>query len=363
MSKLATLACDDACAPTRERSRSLAQIKPHAGTLLAGGAVVAAVLWSYAPIVSWLTRAWSRNPDYSHGYLVPLFAIALIWFRRELWPVGGSTSMTKSAFVAGASLILVAGLTRAAGIYVQIITLEALSLLPCAAGIALCCGGWSAMRVAWPAVAFLIFMIPIPSGLSGLLSGQLQHIATLASTFVLQLIGLPAVSEGNIIWLSQTQIGVAEACSGLRMLVSFAALAVGACLLIRRPLWEKLVIIASVPVVAILANIVRVAATGIAYEYGSAELADRIFHDLAGWLMMPLGLAMLFAELAVLSRVFLPDERQMVLRTQAGGKTPAVARPMTAGRSVTAGRGLPAGRTPVIARKRTETKQPVPQDR
>ncbi len=71
--------------------------------------------------------------------------------------------------------------------------------------------------------------------------------------------------------------------------------------------------IGSVPVLAIIANVARVTATGAAYEFGSAELADRIFHDLAGWLMMPLGLALLFAELAVLSRVFLPANQGMAM--------------------------------------------------
>jgi exosortase len=316
MSKLATLAPEDTRGDTPMLLQEAVRFRPPAATLAAASAVAALLLWSYWPIAEWLYRTWSRNPDYSHGFLVPVFAIALLWLRRDLWPAHG-IAPTTSAFAAGTALILAGGVARAAGIYVQIITLEALSLIPCAAGIALCCAGWPAVRVAWPAVAFLVFMIPIPSGLAGLLSVQLQRIATLASTFVLQLGGLPAVAEGNIIWLTETQIGVAEACSGLRMLVSFAALATGACLLIRRPLWEKAIVLASVPMLAIVANVARITATGAAYEFGSAELADKIFHDLAGWLMMPLGLGLLLAELAILSRIFLPAEQTAALRPQA----------------------------------------------
>jgi len=305
MPKLASLPTAVPCVPVCDSPSGVARLRLLAAPLFFAGLVIASLLWTYGPVLSWLMRTWSRDPDYSHGYLVLPFAAALIWVRRrEL--ADGSLAMSRSAIAAGAALIVLSGIARSAGIYAQIITLEALSIVPCLAGIALCSCGWRAVRVVWPAVAFLVFMIPLPSGIAAVMSGQLQRVATVASTFVLQLFGLPAVSEGNVIWLSETQIGVAEACSGLRMLVSFAALAVGASLLLRRPLWEKAVMIASVPVLAIIANVARVTATGAAYEFGSAELADRIFHDLAGWLMMPLGLALLFAELAVLSRVFLP---------------------------------------------------------
>ena len=321
MSKLAPLAPGDACDPNGDRAKAVTLTRPSGSTLLAGAAALTVLLWSYVPILDWLTSNWSRNPDYSHGYLVPLFSLMLVWMRRDVW-LADRSDRSNGSFAVGAGLILLGGATRAAGIYIQVITLEALSLLPCVAGIVLCCGGRAGWRCAWPAVAFLIFMIPIPGGLSGILSGQLQQIATVASTFVLQLIGLPAVAEGNIIWLSESRIGIAEACSGLRMLVSFAALATGVCLVIRRPVWEKIVVLASIPLVAIFANIIRVTATGIAYEFGSAELADRIFHDLAGWLMMPLGLGLLLAELAILSRIVLPaEDKQMVLRTQASGRS------------------------------------------
>jgi exosortase len=151
-------------------------------------------------------------------------------------------------------------------------------------------------------------MIPLPSFLTGQLAGVLQAIATQVSTFSLQTLGFPAFAEGNVITLSQGQIGVAEACSGLRMLYSFFALTVGACLMIDRHWIEKIIIAAMAIPIAIAANCVRIIATGIAFEYFSRETAEHLFHDVAGWLMVPLGFMFLMVALAFLDRVLVVDE-------------------------------------------------------
>jgi exosortase len=172
------------------------------------------------------------------------------------------------------------------------------------AGLFLLFGGWAAARWAWPSVLFLIFMIPMPGFLGDALRGALQKIATISSTYLLQMAGIPAVSEGNVILLTNKPLGVAEACSGLRMLTSFVALAIGMSIFIDRPTWEKCLIALSAPVVAIISNILRISVTAIAYEFGHDKMAEMIFHDLAGWLMMPVGLLLLWAELQIISKLF-----------------------------------------------------------
>jgi len=132
----------------------------------------------------------------------------------------------------------------------------------------------------------------------------LQQVATVGSTYLMQLLGLPAVAEGNVIFLSESTLGVAEACSGIRMLMSFFALTTALCFVIDRSLWEKCLVWLSAPLIAIVANVLRITATGLAYEFGSAKLADLIFHDLAGWLMMPVGLGLLWLEFLLLSPCF-----------------------------------------------------------
>src|SRR5205814_72366 len=115
--------------------------------------------------------------------------------------------------------------------YYHLIWDEQISLLPCVAGICLLLGGWHALRWAWPSIAFLAFMIPLPYTASVQLAGPLQRIATEATTFLLQTLGRPAVSEGNVILLNEIELGVVEACSGLRMLVIFFALSTAVALL------------------------------------------------------------------------------------------------------------------------------------
>lgn len=241
--------------------------------------------------------------DNSHGLLVPAFSAWLLWSRRHLILTSNSET-TWSAVIVGIGLILTGFAMRSAGIYTRGMTLQSASIIPCVAGIVLCCGGWAGMRWAWPSVLFLGFMIPLPPAVGGLLGSALQKLATIASTFFLQMVGIPAVSEGNIILLTEKTVGVAEACSGLRMLTTFFALATGMSFVVDRPVWEKLVIVLSAPLIAVLANLLRISATAIAFEFGNDEMANLIFHDLAGWLMMPIGLALLSLELFLSSKLF-----------------------------------------------------------
>ncbi|MBI3406893.1 MAG: archaeosortase/exosortase family protein [Planctomycetes bacterium] len=160
--------------------------------------------------------------------------------------------------------------------------------------------GW---RWAWPAVAFLAFMIPLPHTGAVALSGPMQSFATEVSTFALQVLGRPALSEGNVILLGDLELGIVEACSGLRMLVVFFALSTAVALLSAKPMWERILIAVSALPIALAANVLRITITGVLYDTAGAELGNAIFHDLMGWLMMPIGLAFLGLELWILKRL------------------------------------------------------------
>ena len=278
------------------------------GALLGIAALLVSFFSSDIPAWRWMYGLWMTNPDNSHGILVPLFAIWLLWHRKGLIPSPLPTPSI-SAVAMGICLVVAAAAIRCTGIFTRTITIEGLSILPCVAGIILICGGWSVVRWSWPAVLFLLFMIPLPHAVGGMLSGILQKIATICSTYVLQTIGIPAVSEGNVIWLTEKPLGVAQACSGLRMLTSFFALSAGVSLVMDRPVWEKCLIAMSAPLIAIASNILRIAATAVAYEFGNEKMAELIFHDLAGWLMMPVGLLLLWIELLLVSMIFVDIEQ------------------------------------------------------
>jgi exosortase len=256
----------------------------------------ACLVWGYWTTLAEMAQCWAHNAQYSHGYLVPLFALALLWLRRQqmpAWPLQPSWW--------GAPLLLFGICVRLFGAWYFSPWLDAISLVPTLGGLWLMIGGRAAWRWAWPAVLFLVFMIPLPYRLSGMLAGPLQRLATVVSTFGLQTLGIPALAEGNVILLSEVEIGVVEACSGLRMLVIFFALSTAVALLLRRPLWERLFVVFSAIPIALVSNIIRITVTGVLHELVSNEFANEVFHDWAGWLMMPLALAMLWVELRLLS--------------------------------------------------------------
>ena len=242
------------------------------------------------------------NPKYSHGWLVPIFTIILLWMRHE--PFGPVSAVARWAGVA----LLSSGLAlRLIATYVADQFPEMVSFVPSVAGLFLLVGGWKMLRWAGPAVAFLIFMFPLPSFMDTQILGPMQKIATRSSTYVLQTMGIPSYSEGNVIFIGEMQLGVVEACSGLRMLTIFIALSFAIVLVTERPMWERVVIVMSSVPIALVSNIVRIIVTALLYLAVGAEWVDRVFHDLDGWLMMPFALGLLYVEFQILSHLVIDE--------------------------------------------------------
>ena len=274
--------------------------------LLSGLGVLFA--WSYWPTLTGLAGLWNSDPTYSHGFLVPFVAAALIWHRRAL-PVKSESSRPRI----GVLLIMSGIALRLVGARFYFEWLEWLSILPSLAGICSLCGGCLTWQRAWPGLAFLIFLLPLPYRLEVALAEPLRSVATSASTYLLQTLGFPAVAEGNVIVVGDVRLGVAEACSGLRMLVAFFATSAAVAGFVQRPAWERSLIVLSAVPIAVICNVARVTVTAALYETIGAEWAHRVFHDLAGWLMMPLALGLLGIERWMLSRLLIaPPERDVV---------------------------------------------------
>ncbi len=260
--------------------------------------------WSYWTTFAAIAHEWRTSSVYSHGYLVPLFALVLLGFRRQ--KLHGLTPAPN--WMAGCVFLLVGAGLRLAGAYYYVPWFDFVSILPCLAGLCLLLGGLPYLAWSWPAIAFLTFMMPLPHRLETGLRQPLQRLATQGSTYVLQTLGCPAFAEGNIIVLRDRSLGVAEACSGLSMLLVFFALATAVALIVRRPWWEKGLIVLSAVPIAVIANVGRISATGLLYQMGRSQEAELVFHDLAGWLMMPAGLAMISVELKVFGRLMVVPE-------------------------------------------------------
>jgi exosortase len=269
--------------------------------------MLAAFLWAYWPTLAGLADTWSRDPNYSQGFLIPVVALAILWQRCR----GAGLLRAGKPDAWGLAVLLLATGLRLCGAYFYVTPLDHLSLVLVPAGVCLLMGGWVWLGRAWPAFVFLLFMIPIPRSLGGseLIAG-LQQAAAAASTFTLQTLGVTAQREGNLILLPETQLGIVEACSGLRMLMVFCALAGATAVLLPYGWRRRAVLMASAVPLALACNVARITAAGVASEHLGSEAGHLIFHDLAGWLMVPLAFALLGAELFLLAKLFRPPAQE-----------------------------------------------------
>jgi len=273
--------------------------------------LLAGVVWSYWPTLVLMVRSWTRDPVHndfgpSHGGFVPVFALVVLWSRRELF-LEAFDDAARFRWYGLAILLATLPIRWFAG-YTDYVAVDALSLLPTLAGLTLLVGGRGAFRVAWPAIALLFLMLPWPYRVELAVTDPLRHFVAAASTFVLQTLGYPIFVEGPIMRIENIRVEVIDACSGLGMLLTFFALAVTIALLSRAPLANRLIMLGSSPFFAVLTNVLRISATGAAY-YAWGPGPDTTFvHDLSGWLMMPVALLLLWLELRLLDRLLIPQE-------------------------------------------------------
>jgi len=280
--------------------------------------VVICLAWAFLPTLDWMTEKWSDDPQYSHGFLVPFFSAFLLWRAAKAGLVLSSPRPLLGGLVLG---ILVAVRWLAGGLLFH--QLDAAALLLSLMAIAVVSGGFQLAKFVAPAVFFLVFMIPLPYELEQNVGGPLKVVATEASTFLLQTLGLPAVSEGHVILIDDVRLGVVDACSGLKMLMTFAAFAVGAVLTLDRTKFEKLMILLGIVPIAVITNVLRITATGVAYTQTADKDLQHVLHDVHGWLMMPVGLALLAGQLWILARLVIRPAP--VAETPGFVLTPAVA--------------------------------------
>ncbi len=270
--------------------------------------LLAGATWAWWDALVVMANRWARDPEYSHGYLVPAFACALLLMRRK-WLVWRA----EPGSWWGVGLLAIALALRLAGARFYMEWLDAISLLPALAGICLVAFGWRVFRWALPVIVFLVFMIPLPFRVEQLIQHPLRRMGTVGGVYAMQTVGLPAVSRGNVIIVGDVQLGVAEACSGLSMLMVFLALTSAAAMLSSRPTWERAVIVLSGLPIAIAANVARIAVIGALIAINMQALANHVFHSIAGLLiMLPVAFALLLCELWLLSRLFIQEEQTQV---------------------------------------------------
>jgi len=270
-------------------------------------AIVLLVLvgWLYFSIVGRLAQQWTHDPNFSHGFFVPAFSLFVLWQER-----GRLSALPVKPSWTGLPIVLLALCVLVLGNLGAELFLSRTSLLVLIAGLVIFFLGWQYFRAVLFPWAFLLLMIPIPSILFNQITFPLQLLASKVASDVLPLAGVPVLREGNVIGLPLMQLEVAEACSGIRSLLSLATLTIIYGYLMETRIWIRVLLaLASVPI-AVAANSFRIVGTGLLVQYWDPEKAEGFFHLFSGWLIFVMSLAMLFALHKLLRTIFVKDAAQ-----------------------------------------------------
>ena len=254
--------------------------------LLVALALTAGVLLLYADILAALVRQWAHDDNYSHGFFVVPLAAYFAWERRDALRRAEPRPSVLGAFVVAASLLVLLAGRLGAELF-----LTRISLIGVLAGTTLFVWGRGHLRVLAFPFAFLLLMIPLPAIVFNKIAFPLQLLASRAGETVIAAAGIPVLREGNVLQLPTRSLEVAEACSGIRSLVSLVMLGIVLGYFTERRTGARVLIaLAAVPI-AIAANAARVAGTGLASELVSPAAAEGFFHTFSGWLMFVVAFA------------------------------------------------------------------------
>ena len=252
----------------------------------------------YRGITAGLVRDWAADPNYSHGFLIVPLALFFAWERRqELASAESRGSLLGLPLILGSLTILIAGVLGSEFFLTRV------SMLGVAAGILLFVWGRQHLQILAFPVLFLLLMIPLPALIFNQIAFPLQMLASRFGEVALILCRVPVVRAGNVIHLTHASLEVAEACSGIRSLISLLTLGIVYGYFFEPRAWGRTALALSALPIAIAANGLRVAGTGMAAQYWGAEAAQGFFHAFSGWLIFLAALIMLFAVHRALLRV------------------------------------------------------------
>ncbi len=249
----------------------------------------------YYDVIAALVRDWWVDPDASHGFIVPLFSAYLLWQRRDTLE---NTPLRPSWLgllitAAGLSILIVGNLGAE-------LFLSRTSFVLVLGGLVIHFCGWEYFRKVLFPWAFLFFMIPPPAIIFNQITFSLQLLASQLAKSSLSAIGVPVLLEGNILRLPVMPLEVAEACSGIRSLISLGVVAIIYGYLLEQSTLIRIALaIAAVPL-AVAANAGRIVGTGLLVEYWDPHKALGFFHTFSGWVVFMIAVALLMALHAAL---------------------------------------------------------------
>ena len=264
----------------------------------------ALLLVLYGPILGRLVLHWWQDPDYSHGFLVPVFSAYVLWKQRErLSQISLRPSNFGLLVMFGATGLLLLGSLGA-----ELFT-SRMSFLIFIAGIVLFLAGWKMLKAISFPLAFLILMIPIPVIIYNQITFPLQLMASRFATSCLQVLNVPVLREGNLIILPNYTLEVVEACSGIRSLMTLITLAIAYCYLVEDRRWIRWFMVIIMVPIAIVSNSIRIVGAGLLTYHFGPSMAQGFFHEFSGWVIFVAALVLMFACHWVLRKIKGPKAR------------------------------------------------------
>jgi len=262
------------------------------------------LIFLYRHIAVKLVIDWGDLPDFSHGFLIPFFAAFLLWDKRKkLRSLATRPSWTGVILVALGLFVLLLGVLGAD------LFLQRTSFVLLIAGIVWTLLGKAFVHELKFVLFVLLLAIPIPAVLFNQITFPLQLRASELASALLQLVGVPVLRDGNIIQLPAMPLEVAEACSGIRSLMSLFTVAVIYGYFLERETWKRVVLAMSALPIAVAANVARIFGTGLCVQYWDPDKALGFFHEFSGWLMFVISLVCLYF-VHVAMRFFTREQRQ-----------------------------------------------------
>ena len=201
--------------------QDLSGLRPGGAAVAAATPLLIAFAWLYADVIPALVRQWAADPDYSHGFFVVPLAVFFAWKRRV-----ALAALPLRPHVAGLAVLLVSLGLFIAGRYGSELFLTRVSMVGVLAGLILFLVGPAHLRRLVLPIAFLLFMIPLPAIVFNYVAFPLQLLASRLGALVISATGVPVLREGNVLLLPGRSLEVAEACSGIRSLLSLLMLAI-----------------------------------------------------------------------------------------------------------------------------------------
>jgi exosortase len=261
-------------------ARNPESVKSWRQPLLVGLLLTGLVVALYEPVLKLLVLDWWQDPDYGHGFFVALFVGYILWQERSRWGrVSPQPSNWGLLAMLGAIGLLVVGSLGA-----ELFT-SRFSLLVLLGGMVLFLAGWQTLRAVSFPLGFLFFMIPLPTIVYNEVTLPLQFLASRLAVQFLQILRVPALREGNLIFLPNYTLEVVEACSGIRSLMTLLALAVAYGYWMQERSWMRIALVIMIAPIAIISNGLRIVLAGVLAYRVTPQSAEGFFHVFSGWLV------------------------------------------------------------------------------